>query len=59
MAVEKVSDEEKHAFQAREICTECGETEDDCDCDDPFFEEIDECVECDGAADEEQHEEDE
>lgn len=48
---------ERHAFEARLLCTNCGEVEEDCDCDDPFVEEVDECVECDGAEDEEQHQE--
>ena len=55
----EVDEVDRHEFEPIMICTECGAAEEDCECDDPYVEEVDECAVCGDGADEEQHEEDE
>jgi hypothetical protein len=46
MSEEDVNDEYDHEFEPAQVCTNCDELEEDCECDDPFMEDSEECAEC-------------
>jgi hypothetical protein len=44
-----------HEFDAVVVCTSCDEIMDNCECDDPFEDTIDECTQCGEPEDSEDH----